>query len=77
MADETKDMTGSEPVRKHDEAAQPGGLYIVGGRPGTDGKHYGGKVVDCEGETLNEFGANEVNTGKPKEAPKAPKPSGK
>jgi hypothetical protein len=69
MADEKKpdpDETDEPPVKA--DTTIPGGAYIQGGHA-RKGKHYGGRVVDCDGKVLAEFGDNEVNTGMPKPKP--------
>ena len=43
---------------KHDETI-PKGAYIQGGKPKNE-KHYGGKVVNCDGEVLAEFKDDEA-----------------
>lgn len=46
------------------------GHYIVGGKPGRDGKHYGGRVVDHEGKVLATFDDKQVNTGRAEDGKK-------
>ncbi len=41
-----------------------GGLYIRGGHIGEDDKHYGGEVVNADGEVLATFTDKQVNDGK-------------
>lgn len=54
--------------RKTDDTQNiPGGAFILDAelREDDDGevKHFGGRVVNAEGETLREFGPKEENTG--------------
>lgn len=61
MPDTEKDDIAMQvaPRTEQDE----GGVFIQGGRPASDGKHYGGRIVDGNGNVLHEFGDKEVNTG--------------
>lgn len=55
-----------KPKSKSDrpDEAVPGGRYIQGGRVDPEtGRHMGGVVVNAHGETLEEFGDDEENTG--------------
>jgi hypothetical protein len=61
MADKPKPMKASKPPGP-DETV-PGGAYIRGGFLAEDGQHYGGQIVDSEGEVLEEFADDEVNPG--------------
>lgn len=56
-----------EPARL-DETV-PGGRYIRGGKPGPDGKHYGGDVVDAHGHVLESYEPGEANPGRVREKP--------
>lgn len=55
------------------EPARVPGRTIRGGRPGPDGEHYGGSIVDHEGKVLATFPNDAVNTGNPDDGTK-PKP---
>lgn len=84
MADETKPVDPKtadptppkkagpkKPPTPHDTTI-PGGAFIQGGWPGDDDKHYGGRVVNCDGNALAEFADDEVNDGKPADKDAAP-----
>jgi hypothetical protein len=70
-ADPDAPLDPNEPLPGDEEVADmpkvnetvPGGKYIRGARLAADGNHYGGEIVNAEGEVLATFGPKDVNTG--------------
>jgi hypothetical protein len=55
--------TPGRPDPSQPDETVPGGRYIRGARVAADGKHYGGQVVNSEGEVLESFDDKAENTG--------------